>query len=236
MANIMIVDDSAVMRRVLKSYFTQIGHTVVAEAGNGENALMYYDAFKPDLITLDITMPGADGIEIMKQLLKKNPEIKVIIVSSITKKTTIVEALTSGAKHYILKPFTFEKMVSAVRGAFGEEEIDKVIQQAEEDVDCAIMEENAESVLNEAREESEEKESELFFKSIKIEGVKDLGKEHIEEYKRAISDAALISPNMVTIDLCKCKSSEKCSVEEIRKIAEESFKEKNIKYVLIEPV
>ena len=86
MANIMVVDDSVVMRRVLKSYFSQIGHTVVAEAGNGEQALVYYDAFKPELVTLDITMPGADGIEILKQLIIKNPELKVIIVSSIKKK------------------------------------------------------------------------------------------------------------------------------------------------------
>jgi YesN/AraC family two-component response regulator len=203
----MVVDDSVVMRRVLKSYFSQIGHSVVAEAGNGEQALVYYDAFKPDLVTLDITMPGADGIEILKQLITKNSELKVIIVSSITKKTTIIEALTNGAKHYILKPFTFDKIVSAVRGVFGEIEMNDVIKQAEEEVDIAIEEENAESVLNEVKNSIEA--AKIFSKFIKIETTGSIGKENMDEYKKIISDVSSISPELITIDLCKVKNIEK---------------------------
>lgn len=236
MANIMVVDDSVVMRRVLKSYFSQIGHTVVAEAGNGEQALVYYDAFKPELVTLDITMPGADGIEILKQLIIKNPELKVIIVSSIKKKTTIVEALTNGAKHYILKPFTFDKIVSAVRGVFGEVEMEDVIKQAEEEVDIAIEEENAESVLNEVKTTIESTNVNIFSKFIKIEVSKNIESKNIEDYRKTIRDILIITPELVTIDFCKVKNIEKNDFDKIRKITAETFNEKKIRYVLIEPV
>lgn len=234
MANIMIVDDSVVMRRVLKSYFAQIGHSVVAEAGNGEQALVYYDAFKPDLVTLDITMPGADGIEILKQLIIKNSELKVIIVSSITKKTTIVEALTNGAKHYILKPFTFEKILCAVRGVFGEIKVDEVIKKAEEEVEIAIEEENAESVLNEIKKNINSEN--LFSKFIKVEAGSKIKTENIEEYKKTIKDITTIFPEMVTLDFCKVKNIEKENMDTIKKVTEEIFNEKKIRYVLIEPV
>jgi DNA-binding NarL/FixJ family response regulator len=230
----MVVDDSVVMRRVLKSYFSQIGHSVVAEAGNGEQALVYYDAFKPDLVTLDITMPGADGIEILKQLITKNSELKVIIVSSITKKTTIIEALTNGAKHYILKPFTFDKIVSAVRGVFGEIEMNDVIKQAEEEVDIAIEEENAESVLNEVKNSIEA--AKIFSKFIKIETTGSIGKENMDEYKKIISDVSSISPELITIDLCKVKNIEKENLKKIKELTEETLNEKKIRYVFIEPV
>lgn len=236
MANIMVVDDSSVMRRVLKSYFGQIGHNVIAEAYNGDQALMYYELYKPDLVTLDITMPGLDGIAILKELIKRNSEVKVIIVSSITKKVTIVEALTNGAKNYILKPFTFEKIVSAVRGVFGETDVNDVIKQAEDDVERAIKEENSESILNEENSGIETEESAIFSKFIKLEATKTIEKKHIAEYKKIISDISLITPKLVTIDFCKINNLDKKNLEEIKKITEETFDEKNIRYVLIEPV
>ncbi len=232
----MVVDDSSVMRRVLKSYFSQIGHNVIAEAHNGEQALMYYDLYKPDLVTLDITMPGLNGIAILKELIKKNSEVKVIIVSSITKKVTIVEALTNGAKNYILKPFTFEKIVSAVRGVFGEADVDDVIKQAEQDVDRAIEEENSESILNEENSGVVKENGAVFSKFIKLEAIKTIEKEHIDEYKKIIDDIMLMTPELVTIDLCKINNIDKKNLEEIKKITESRFDEKNIRYVLIEPV
>lgn len=229
----MIVDDSLVMRKILRAYFSQIGHTVVAEANGGEQAILYYDAYKPELVTLDITMPGDDGTIILKQLIKKNPALKVIIVSAVTKKATIMDALTSGAKYYILKPFTFEKIVCAVRGVFGDVKKEEVIKRAEEEVDFAIEEEKNESVLNDVKEESKVEKG--FSHSVKIVAAEKILDEHIEEYKKIIADFSDVAPEFVSIDLGKIKSITKEVAKELKKITEDAFKIKNIKYSIIEP-
>lgn len=114
MASVLVVDDSAIMRINIKSILNEAGHTVVAEADSGSQAFIEYQKFKPDLITMDVNMPGITGIEATKKILKSYPEANIIIVSSLEQKNQVVDALEAGAKHYVLKPITPEKLLERI--------------------------------------------------------------------------------------------------------------------------
>ena len=108
MANVLVVDDIAIMRNVIKRHIIKLGHTVVAEAGDGDRALQQYKVFKPDVVTMDITMPAENGvkngIEALRLIKEFDSEAKVIMVTSHGEEKLVIEALTLGAKGYILKP------------------------------------------------------------------------------------------------------------------------------------
>lgn len=114
MANIIIVDDSTMARRSLAAILKHAGHTVVAEAANGMQAYNAYERHNPDLVTMDIAMPVMNGIDSIKKILKAHPHAVIIIVSAMNQRASIFEAIQSGAKHYILKPFTYEKVVDII--------------------------------------------------------------------------------------------------------------------------
>ncbi len=114
MARILIVDDSIMMRKTLRTILQRAGHTVEAEAANGEQAILCYTSHRPDLVTLDITMPGMNGLEVIKRLKEIDPAANLVIVSALGQKRTVFEALQHGAKNYILKPVTEEKLLSVV--------------------------------------------------------------------------------------------------------------------------
>lgn len=113
-ANIMIVDDSRVSRKVLCNSLEVLGYTVVAEAGSGNEALKLYDECKPDLVTMDITMPGMDGFECLSQIMQKDPSAKVIMITASATSEKIVRALKYGSVDYIIKPFDDETLKSAI--------------------------------------------------------------------------------------------------------------------------
>ena len=115
MANILIADDSTVMRRSLNLILTKGGHKVVGQAVNGDQAYALYSQLKPDLVTMDITMPGMDGIEAMQKILKSFPQAKIIIISALDQKKMILEAIESGAMHYLIKPFKDDKVLATVK-------------------------------------------------------------------------------------------------------------------------
>lgn len=119
MANILIADDSIIMRKNLKSIITKAGHTVSAEAVNGQQAYLLYNQQETDLVTLDITMPVMDGIEALKKILEKDPKAKVIIISALDQKRMVFQALECGAKYYIIKPVTEEKVINAIDKVLG---------------------------------------------------------------------------------------------------------------------
>lgn len=114
MSTVLIVDDSSMARRNLKNILISAGHTVLAEATNGVQAFVEYENHKPDFVTMDITMPILNGIDAAKKILNSYPDAKIIIVSALNQKLMILEALQNGAKHYIVKPFSYEKVIEVV--------------------------------------------------------------------------------------------------------------------------
>ncbi len=114
MAKILIVDDSKIIRRVLVNTLTEAGHEVIAEAANGEEALKELENVTPDLITLDITMPVMDGLETLKAVREKYPELKVIMISAAGQKNKVLQALKDGALDFIRKPFEKDDMLEVI--------------------------------------------------------------------------------------------------------------------------
>lgn len=119
MARILIVDDSTIMRRNLKTILNQAGHEVVGEAINGGQAHLMYRMHVPDLVTMDITMPNVNGIEAVKLIRKEFPEAKIIMVSALDQRNMVLEALKEGAKHYIIKPIDPPTVINVVNKVLG---------------------------------------------------------------------------------------------------------------------
>jgi two-component system chemotaxis response regulator CheY len=117
MARIMVVDDNAFMRNNLKNVLTGAGFEVIAEASDGIEALAGYQAAQPDLVTLDITMPNMDGVQALKELKSLDPSAKVIMVSAMGQEALVVEAITSGASDFVVKPFEASRVVEAITNA-----------------------------------------------------------------------------------------------------------------------
>ncbi len=117
MAKIMIVDDNAFMRNTIKGVLTQAGFDIAAEAADGVEAVSTYPNAKPDLVTMDITMPNMDGVEALKELLKQDPGAKVVMVSAMGQESLVVEAVTAGAVDFVVKPFEPDRVVDAINKA-----------------------------------------------------------------------------------------------------------------------
>ncbi|TNJ62538.1 response regulator [Paenibacillus hemerocallicola] len=114
MAKILIVDDSSVMRKNIRTVLERAGHEVVGEASDGREVLTSYINLRPDLITLDISMPTMDGTDAIKTLLRSFPQAKVVMVSAIGQKQQVLDAIKLGAKSYIVKPFEADKLLEVV--------------------------------------------------------------------------------------------------------------------------
>lgn len=107
---VLVVDDSAITQRMVASALTEAGCEVVGFAANGSEAVEAYGEKRPDVVTLDLVMPQMDGFQALSLIKGQYPEAVVIIISSVSMKSRIIECLKSGADHYILKPFTKEKV------------------------------------------------------------------------------------------------------------------------------
>jgi CheY-like chemotaxis protein len=107
----MIVDDSSLIRKMLRGLLENNGYTVAAEAVNGAEAVEMYDNVKPDVVTLDITMPVMDGVEALKQIKAKDAKANVIMITAAGQQDKVVEALKSGANLFIMKPFNEEDVI-----------------------------------------------------------------------------------------------------------------------------
>lgn len=114
MSRIMVVDDAVVIREKLKILLNRSGHEVVGEAGNGLQAALLYSRLRPDIVTMDITMPGVDGIEGIRRIRELDPAAQVVVVSALGQKAIIMEALEAGASGFILKPFDAAKVLSVI--------------------------------------------------------------------------------------------------------------------------
>ena len=120
MLNIMIVDDSLIIRKTLSTELEKMGHTVVAQATNGKEAVKLYDKHLPDLVTMDITMPVKNGIESLKEIKGLYKDAKIIMITSHGEEKLVMDAITSGAKGYILKPITKDKIEEVLGKVFPE--------------------------------------------------------------------------------------------------------------------
>ncbi|WP_127589003.1 response regulator [Paenibacillus koleovorans] len=114
MAKIMIVDDSAVMRKNIRTALERGGHEIVAEASDGREVIPVYINHKPDIVTMDISMSSVNGIEALQQLLKTFPQAKVVMISAVGHKQQVLEAIKLGAKSYVVKPFEATKLLEIV--------------------------------------------------------------------------------------------------------------------------
>lgn len=115
---ILVCDDASFMRMMLNDIFVKAGHEVVGEASNGEEAFLKYKELKPDLVTMDITMPEVSGIDGLKKIINFDKNAKVIMCSAMGQQALVIEAIQSGAKDFIVKPFVSDRVLDAVERAF----------------------------------------------------------------------------------------------------------------------
>ncbi|NBG87578.1 response regulator [Isachenkonia alkalipeptolytica] len=116
---ILVVDDAAFMRMMIKDVLTKNGFEVVGEAENGAKAVDNYKELDPELVIMDITMPEMDGIQAVKEVKKLNPDAKIIMCSAMGQQAMVIEAIQAGAKDFIVKPFQADRVVEAVSKVLG---------------------------------------------------------------------------------------------------------------------
>lgn len=114
MARVLIVDDSAFMRHVLRDIIEGAGHEVVQEAKTGEEAVALHKKLRPDLVTLDLVMPGEGGQAALRSILEEDPEARVIVVSAVGQRPDVDEAIETGAADFLVKPFEKETVIATI--------------------------------------------------------------------------------------------------------------------------
>lgn len=114
MARILLCDDSSFMRMMLKKVIIGMGHEIVGEAADGRQAVQLHRKLKPDLTTMDITMPNMDGIEAVKHIHEEEPLARIVMVTAIGQRAVITEALKAGASDFIVKPFNPEQVEDTI--------------------------------------------------------------------------------------------------------------------------
>jgi two-component system chemotaxis response regulator CheY len=119
MAKILIVDDAAFMRMMVKDNLKKSGFSEFAEAGNGDEAIEQYQKESPDLVLLDITMPVKDGISALQEIREKDPDAKVVMCSAMGQESMVIEAIKLGALDFIVKPFKPERLLQTVKNIIG---------------------------------------------------------------------------------------------------------------------
>ena len=119
MAKIMLVDDAAFMRMMIKNTLTQQGYTDIVEAQDGAEAVTKFDEENPDLVFMDITMPNMDGLQALKTIRGTDPNAKIVMCTAMGQEGMVVDAIKSGAKDFIVKPFNAERIVQTVNTILG---------------------------------------------------------------------------------------------------------------------
>ena len=117
---ILIVDDTIFMQTIISNILSTNGYKVCGTANNGQDSVNKYDALKPDLVTMDITMPYMDGITAVKTIRAKHPDANIIMCSAMGQQAMVIEAIRAGAKDFVVKPFQQDRVLEAVRKVLGE--------------------------------------------------------------------------------------------------------------------
>lgn len=112
---ILVVDDAAFMRMMIKDILTKNGYDVVGEAENGAKAVEKYKELTPDLVIMDITMPEVDGIQAVREIKKVDDDAKIIMCSAMGQQAMVIESIQAGARDFIVKPFQAERVLEAVK-------------------------------------------------------------------------------------------------------------------------
>lgn len=115
MARILIVDDAKFMRMILTDIFKKANHEIVGEGENGKEAVKLFSETKPDLVTMDITMPEMSGVEAVKEIKRDFPEARIIMCSAMGQQKMVVEAIEAGAKDFIMKPFDENRVLDTIQ-------------------------------------------------------------------------------------------------------------------------
>ncbi len=116
---ILVVDDAAFMRMMIRDILTKNGYEVCGEANDGAQAIEKFKEVKPDLITMDITMPEMDGIAALKEIKKLDPQAKVVMCSAMGQQAMVIDAIQAGAKDFIVKPFQPDRVIEAIKKTLG---------------------------------------------------------------------------------------------------------------------
>ncbi|WP_407652977.1 response regulator [Baekduia soli] len=119
MARVLVVDDAAFMRKMVTDVVSGGGHDVVGEAGDGVEAVERFRELRPDVITLDITMPQKDGLAALKDIIAVDPGAKVVMCSALGQESKVLESIKLGAKDFVVKPFEADRVLSAIQKALG---------------------------------------------------------------------------------------------------------------------
>jgi two-component system, chemotaxis family, chemotaxis protein CheY len=117
MSTVLIADDAAFMRMMIKNILTGAGYDIVGEAENGAVAVAKYQELKPDLTTMDITMPEMDGVAALRRIREADPAARVVMCSAMGQQTMVIESIQAGARDFIVKPFQPERVLEAVKKA-----------------------------------------------------------------------------------------------------------------------
>ena len=117
---ILLVDDAAFMRKMIKDTLSKNGYTELFEAGDGADAVEKFNEIGPDLVIMDITMPNMDGLEALKAIRASDPGANVVMCSAMGQETMVIDAIRSGAKDFIVKPFKPERVLKTVTSIVGE--------------------------------------------------------------------------------------------------------------------
>lgn len=114
MLKVLIVDDSLIIRKKISYIFENLGQHNILTATNGKEAIDSYKKYKPDLVTMDITMPDMDGITAVQHIIKEDKDAKIIMVTSCDQEDIVIKSIQSGAVNYMLKPITEEKILQVI--------------------------------------------------------------------------------------------------------------------------
>ncbi|MCG8539807.1 MAG: response regulator [Clostridia bacterium] len=116
---ILIVDDAAFMRMMIRDVLSKNGYEILGEAENGQKAIEKYKELNPDLVIMDITMPEVDGIQAVKEIKKLSPDAKIVMCSAMGQQAMVIEAIQAGARDFIVKPFQADRVIEAVKKVIG---------------------------------------------------------------------------------------------------------------------
>ena len=119
MARVLVVDDAAFMRKMVSDALAKGGHEVVGEAGNGTEAVTRFQELRPEVTTLDITMPEKDGLAALKEIIAIDPAARVVMCSALGQESKVLESIKRGARDFVVKPFQADRVNEAVGKALG---------------------------------------------------------------------------------------------------------------------